>query len=261
MSKAERMKSLSNIRKVFDQDRLVQASELFSDFTVPIEEEQQEETQQEEFDLEQAAVDFSQKREEELLARAEKKAQQILNSAKEEAQLLREHAYEEGRKQGEEEGFKVAYEEQRKYLDEELRKLQRNIADAVQSVTREKEYIMEKYIDDLKNLVLVISEKIIQTSIQSSGEIIKRMILSATDKMKKRQWAKIYITKCNTGVSLEGDTAFLEALSNLSENVKVIMMNNGEEGSCIIELPDEIIDASVSTQLENIKDVLNNAKL
>ncbi len=253
------MKSLSNIRKVFNQDRLMQASELFSDFTVPMEEEEEEDTELED-GVEEEQI-RSEKREEEIIAKAQQTAQQILKDAKEEAELLREHAYEEGRKKGEEDGFKEAYQEQRRYLDEELRKLQRNIADVVQSVTREKEYIMEKYIDDLKNLVLVIAEKIIQTSIQSSGEIIKRMILSATDKMKKRQWAKIYITKCNTGVSLEGDTKFLEALSNLSENVKVIMMNNGEEGSCIIELPDEIVDASVSTQLENIKDVLNNAKL
>lgn len=253
------MKSLSNIRKVFDQDRLMQASELFSDFTVPIEEE--EEKASEEIVEEPQEEITSQKMEEEIIARAQQTAKEILQAAREEAQILREQAYEEGRQEGEKAGFQKAYEEQRKFLDEELRKLQRNIADVVQSVTREKEYIMEKYMDDLKNLVLVISEKIIQTSIRSSGEIIKRMILSATDKMKKRQWAKIYITKCNTGVSLEGDEEFLEALSHLSENVKVIMMNNGEEGTCIIELPDEIVDASVSTQLENIKDVLNNAKL
>lgn len=43
--------------------------------------------------------------------------------------------------------------------------------------------------------------------------------------------------------------------------MKIIMMENSEEGTCIIELPDEIVDASVSTQLENIKDVLNNARL
>lgn len=60
---------------------------------------------------------------------------------------------------------------------------------------------------------------------------------------------------------MEADEEFLESLSRLSENVKIIMMENSEEGTCIIELPDEIVDASVSTQLENIKDVLNNARL
>ncbi len=257
MLRVERMKSLSKIRKVLDQGELVHACDLFSEFTVPIEEEEEEVNEEIEEEEETIPV----KAAEELIAQAEQSAKEILREAKEQAELLREQAYEEGRARGEAEGVQKAYEEHRQILNKELRGLQRNVADVVQSVTREKEYIMEKYIDELKNIVLVIAEKIIQTSIHSSGEIIKRMILSATDKMKRRQWAKIYITKCNTGISMEADEEFLESLSRLSENVKIIMMENSEEGTCIIELPDEIVDASVSTQLENIKDVLNNARL
>ena len=59
----------------------------------------------------------------------------------------------------------------------------------------------------------------------------------------------------------KGKTTFLNALSHLSDNVKIVTMDSDEEGICIIELPDEIIDASVSTQLENIKDILNNARV
>ena len=38
-------------------------------------------------------------------------------------------------------------------------------------------------------------------------------------------------------------------------------MDHEEAGTCIIELPDEIIDASVGTQIENIKDIINNARV
>lgn len=125
----------------------------------------------------------------------------------------------------------------------------------------EKEKVLEKYTDDLKRISLAVAEKIIQTSLHSSGDIVKRMILAATDKMTKKQWAKIYVTKTNTGISMNADTEFLEALSRLSDNIKIVTMDNEEEGTCIIELPDEIIDASVSTQLENIKDIINNARV
>ncbi len=60
---------------------------------------------------------------------------------------------------------------------------------------------------------------------------------------------------------MEVDSELLESLSHLSDNVKIITMNNGDEGTCIIELPDEVIDASVGTQLENIKDILNNVRV
>ena len=42
MLRVERMKSLSKIRKVLDQGELVHACDLFSEFTVPIEEEEEE---------------------------------------------------------------------------------------------------------------------------------------------------------------------------------------------------------------------------
>ena len=35
-------------------------------------------------------------------------------------------------------------------------------------------------------------------------------------------------------------------------------MGDGEDGTCIIETPEEIIDASVSTQMSNIRDLLRD---
>ena len=47
-----------------------------------------------------------------------------------------------------------------------------------------------------------------------------------------------------------------KALSHVSDRVRLTPMTEEESGTCIIEMPDEIIDASVSTQLENIRTVL-----
>ena len=35
-------------------------------------------------------------------------------------------------------------------------------------------------------------------------------------------------------------------------------MGDEEDGTCIIETPEEIIDASVSTQMSNIRDILHD---
>ena len=43
----------------------------------------------------------------------------------------------------------------------------------------------------------------------------------------------------------------------LSENLKIFPFSDEVLGACIIEMPDEIIDASASTQLNNIRDVLS----
>lgn len=196
-----------------------------------------------------------------MLEDAKRQARQIVQEAREQAELLRKEAFEEGKSKGEQDGFQAAYEQHKAELDKEIRVLQRKFADVIRDVSIQKDRILEKNIDDLKRISIAVAEKVIQTSIRSSEEIVKRMIMAATEKLKKRQWAKIYITKCGAEVNMDVDTEFLESLSHLSDNLKIITMNNGEEGTCIIELPDEVIDASVGTQLENIKDILNNVRV
>lgn len=226
----------------------------------PDEDEEEEEEVEEEKDAKEQYEELLEA-EKKIVAEAKEQAKRILDDAHKQADILRQKAFTEGHEEGVEAGFKKAHDEQRELLDQEIRQLQANASEVMRSISIEKTKLLEQYVDDLKKISLAIAEKIIQTSLQSSGDIVKRMILAATDKITKKQWAKIYITKCETGISMEVDAEFLDALSKLSDNIKIITMDNGEEGTCIIELPDEIIDASVSTQLENIKDILNNVRV
>ncbi len=254
------MKSLPRIVKEPEKEQDIRPYDFFAGFRINSqqkseeEEDDEAEEESEEEEIDQAYI-------EKLLEEAESKARTLVNDARAQAEYLRRQAYQEGHEEGRQAGIREAYDEQKRILDEEVAELQANISEVLQSVSVEKEKLLEQYVDDLKKISLAIAEKIVQTSLQSSSDIIKRMILAATDKITKKQWAKIYITKCNTGVSMEVDAEFLEALSRLSDNVKIVTMDNGEEGTCIIELPDEIIDASVGTQLENIKDILNNVRV
>ena len=256
------MRSLPRIMKEPDKGRDIKPFDFFAGFKLheePPEEELSEETK--EPDEEEEAAKAISAMEEEILANARMQADKILADAREQAEILREQGYREGLETGRTDGYRAAYEEQKQIHDAEIQELERNIREVITDVSIEKEKLLEKYVDDLKRVSLAVAEKIIQTSLQSSGDIVKRMIISATDKMQRKQWAKIYVTKCEAGISMEVDTELLEALSKLSDNINLITMDNGEPGTCIIELPDEIIDASVGTQLENIKDILNNVRV
>ena len=255
------MRSLPKIVKKPGEDQNVRSFDFFAGFRIdePETPDEPEEEQAEAEEEEEAS--YLSETEKEILDEARKQADKILADAREQAELLRERAFAEGREAGLKDGFEAAHREQREILDGEVHELQQNIREVIDSITVEKAKMLEKYVDDLKRISLAVAEKIVQTSLQSSGDIVKRMILSATDKITRKQWAKIYLTKCETGVSMEVDAEFLDALSSLSDNIKIITMDNGEPGTCIIELPDEIIYASASTQLENIKDRLNNVRV
>lgn len=255
------MRSLPKIVKKPGEDQNVRSFDFFAGFKIDEPEEAEEPGEEQAEDVEEEEELRLSDTEKEILDNARKQADKILSDAREQAEILRERSFVEGREEGRKEGFEAAHREQRELLDGEICRLQQEITDVLESVSIEKTKMLEKYVDDLKRISLAVAEKIIQTSLQSSGDIVKRMILSATDKITRKQWAKIYLTKCEAGVSMEVDAEFLEALSGLSDNIKIITMDNGEAGTCIIELPDEIIDASVSTQLENIKDILNNVRV
>ena len=52
--------------------------------------------------------------------------------------------------------------------------------------------------------------------------------------------------------------ALTSTLGALSQHIKVVPMGDDEGGTCIVETPEEIVDASVSTQMSNIRDVLRD---
>lgn len=200
-----------------------------------------------------------------LLEEAMRQAEEMMAQVRVEAEELRrkaqEEGYEDGYRNGYQDGHQEAYSDYKLKLDYELDQFQREMKESIEKVTEKKEEILDKYMDDLKRVTLTIAEKIIQTSLKTSSEVVKRMILSATSKLKKNQWAKIYITKNSIGSMIQGDVNLLKELTYLSDNIKIITMESEEDGTCIIELPEEVIDASVNTQMENIRDILNNARL
>jgi flagellar assembly protein FliH len=49
-------------------------------------------------------------------------------------------------------------------------------------------------------------------------------------------------------------------LAKLSDNIKFVVMDKESSGNCIIEMPDEIVDISVDTQMDNIREILGNIR-
>lgn len=228
---------------------------------------EQEQESQEEPVLE-TPEDITEKTEEaarEALEEARRQAERILMDAAREAR----HQQEEARQAGLREGYEAGYQEGRQKAEAECREtlqstlatFQEDMRQALKSVESAKERCLRNYLDELKDCAVAVAEKVIHISLRSSGEVIKQMIISATEKLKKTAWVKIYIDKCDYDIMMESDAAILDELSHLSDNIKFIVMDKEDRGNCIIEMPEEIVDVSVNTQIENIKDILENVRV
>lgn len=199
------------------------------------------------------------------LDKALRQVEEILDVARQEAIEIKAEAREKGFKQGEaegmEDGYRQAYNENIKKMEADRENVLKQVKESIAEMEVLKQELLDQHLNELRDIAVAIAEKIMRVGLQSSGDVIKRMIISATEKLTKTQWVKIYISKYDAELMAEGDTALLRSLSYLSDNIKIITMEGEEQGTCIIELPKGIIDASINTQMENIRGILNNVQL
>lgn len=246
---------------------------IFPDFdeeTEQIEDKQEEEAEpviskeqalQEALEEERRRKAEIQRESERIISAAKAQADEVLKNAEQEAVQIREKAHSEGLNEGYNEGYKEAYETNKAKLEEETIKFILELRDLINEYGQTKDRLISQNIDELKDVTLSIAEKVIQVSLKTSGEIIKKMIISATEKMKYKEWARIYISRCDSSLLIEGNVDLLKSIAHVSEHIKVIAMEDAAPGTCIIELPDQVIDASASTQIENLKGVLKGVDI
>ena len=200
-----------------------------------------------------------------ILADAQEEAQQY----KEQVRVELEAELEKARKAAREEGYSRGYAEgMASAMQEGAEERQRMAQEQVKAIegfmegaARARDRMLDNAREELKDLAIAVAEKVIHVSLKNSSDIILRMVDAATDTHKRCEWAHIYVADCDVGGKAYTVPELTAALSHIAERVRVIPMPDEESGTCIVELPDVILDASVSTQLENIKETLDGVVL
>lgn len=205
-------------------------------------------------------IDFAKLEAEMILKDAEQRAQELLDKAREDARREAQEIFQKAREEGEDAGYAdgqaKAAQEGREHLEAQAAQLAGEVQQFLERAAASLDGLMDQSVDDLRDLSIAVAEKVVRVSLKSSGEVIGRMILSAIDKRKRREWVQIYIADCDAKRMAQVPGQLSAALAALSSRVRIIPMADDESGTCIVEMPDEIVDASASTQLSNIKNLL-----
>lgn len=224
----------------------------------------------------------AERKSQEILDEAFRKAKQIVDSAQNynarqqqeaadkiqrETEEAKHRGYEEGysagvedgKKKGEEAGLRIGETEGRKKADAENRKYLDEISQMAESVEKSKSAILQKFESDLQDLAISIAESILKKELQIDEEAMRSIILNALDAYRNQEWVRIYVPEQTANVLLKADRNIAEALKNVSENVKVVVTSNMKEGDCVLEMPDQVIEAGVSSQLRKIKSAIEMA--
>lgn len=195
----------------------------------------------------------------EILQMARTEAEKMLQSARSECEEIQRSAFEKGMEEGRKQGKEEAYLEYQAAYEKKLQKFREEAGRFMEEAGCARERMTEQHMDALKMIAIQVAEKIIHVSLESSGTVIRNMIRSAAETLEKKQWARIHLADCDQTFELQSDAGFLMEMESLSDHIQ-ILPSEKDEGACVLELPDMIVDASVDTQLKNITEMLMNAK-
>lgn len=190
------------------------------------------------------------------------KAQHIIDGAEREAEETRLKAQKEGREEGYREGFAEGKKEAEEKIlaehAEELESFRQDLNRTLRTVEDAKTERLYRYMDELKDVAIAVAEKIIHVSLRSSGEVIRRMILKEAERIKKTTWLKLHIDRLDYEMLIATDSDIASELAQVSDNIKFVIVEKEEPGTLIMETQEEIVDAGITTQMENLRERLGH---
>jgi len=205
-----------------------------------------------------------------ILKEANEEALKIINSAKRNVQIeiaeLKKRGFEEGYNAGMEigknKGFEEGYEIGKVKVTEELNKQNdaktEEIANMLEEIENNKNAIISKHENGLGKLAIDIAEKILKYKIKSKDNVVSGIIESVIKDYRNEEWIKVYISNKDDVNTIKADKDLINSLNKISNDVKIEETETLEEGSVIIETPEVTVDASIVTQLNNLKEMVLN---
>lgn len=248
----------------------MEAFELFSEEEEAVCDEDVESENQEEIpppppekSPEELRIEAMRKEAEDILRTAEEEAQRLGEQASCEAEEIKQKAYDQGFSEGQAAGFETGRQEGKDQMSQDLltqyQFLFQAADQAVNELEAQKREFSQSYLEDLRDLVVIIAEKVISISLKSSGKVIEGMMRDAVGtRQAKRLWANVSISQIDYQSLLENGISPETVLEESAEQVRLTIVEEAEPGTCLIEFPEEIIDASVSTQIANIKKMMKH---
>ena len=212
--------------------------------------------------VKETPISFAQVQAQEILADARRDAERILQQARDDADREAENVFararENGYQDGDTQGMAQAAQESAQLREEQARRQEEEVHRFLEQAGAALDRQMDQSVADLRDLAMAVAEKVVCVSLKSSADVISRMIQTAIDKRKRKEWVHIYIAECDARRLTQMPAALSNALTALSDRVRIIPMADDESGTCVIEMPDEIVDASAATQLNNLRTILTD---
>lgn len=205
-----------------------------------------------------AETEYAEQLAEKIVAEARQEASAILQKAMDEAsaeiERLKKEAFDQAYRQGYEQGEKDGYQVGFQAADKEGELIRKQAKLVLESAHKKAHEINEKNQNDIIELSVQIAGKIINASLSENQEYILKIAKEAISEFKNKKQVVIYVSPENA--ELFGRSS--DSLSAVCPNTSIVIMEDEKVSpfGCVIESDTLIIDAQVTSQLEQVKNAL-----
>ncbi len=177
-------------------------------------------------------------------ANAKQKAGEIVKEAQEKAEEIREEAKKDGYSQGttaakaEAEARKAQEAKQLRQLEEKLKSQYRELADSIH--------------EDAVSLVMEVAKKVINIKLEESDEVFMGLVNEALERLKETGTVIIHVGSEDYKRYFDSQNS-LEIPGSGDSKVIVVEEESYSPGDLIVESEGEVLDYSISRQLEKVE--------
>lgn len=192
--------------------------------------------------LEQAQQE-AQHTKEKLLALAQSEREALLQAATEEAEQIRERARREGAEQGTRE------------KKEEIEQSLKGMVSTLSELRKQQEAFFQESEQGLKLLAADIAEKLIEKKIEEDDTVLIGLVKQAVQSIRDADWISVEVS-----ANLPQLAAALEKeLGQETGGTRLeVALRDLPDGGCWIQIPDGAVDASLATQVANLKEIFSH---
>ena len=176
----------------------------------------------------------------------------VMEKAQNECVILKEQAKNEGYDEGYASGREESLEKYKKYIDASGK-----LFSEINS-RKEAYYISNE--DELRNTVFEMVKKITRTELAANPKVIEGIIAEAAKNFRNSDYIKITLAEDELTERFRTDEKLIKELIPFVPEIEIEFDDEAEEGTVILDNGSEIVDAGIPTQLDFLKEILNNTR-
>lgn len=169
--------------------------------------------------------------------------------ANEQMQRIRQEGYEEGIAQGRREGR----EEGNKTATEELLLSLTAFKQAAQSLVVLEEQLVSRLTPEIVRLALEIAAKVVEKQVEEDPQIVASVLARAQSEIQGAQHVRILLNPVDHGALTSARPDLISVGEDGNRKIEVVSSEEISRGGCRIETELGVLDATIPTQLEEIK--------